>query len=240
MCAPKSRYKRHGRRGPEGTQSDSDMVPQPAKFDRFRSGGMCCSKRVHAPLSYGRMTIQQSSNVVADNGSPPQPGGDRKEARDGEPCGLATHLSQVRSVATLAVASGNAERAADVRPWAEFRDDVRICDGVRGGLGLAGGDGKVALGARLDVDCLRVSETGVLVRMQVQEVALEIGKNYSDQRYRRYTKKRLIIILTGSREKIGPSGCRLTMNELPFCTTCQSKRPKSLNHEGHRTRRRSH
>ena len=78
--------------------------------------------------------------------------------------------------------SSNAERAADVRPWTEFRGEVRVGDGVGGSLGLAGGDGKIALGARLDVDCLCVSEPGVLVRVQVQEVALEIGKNYSDQR----------------------------------------------------------
>ena len=71
------------RKGLEGTQSDSDMVPQPAEFDRVRSGGMCSSKRVHAPLSYGRVTVQQSSNVVANNGFSPHYGGDQKKARDG-------------------------------------------------------------------------------------------------------------------------------------------------------------
>lgn len=159
-------------RGLEGTQSDSDMVPQPAEFDRFQSGGMYSSKRVHAPLSYGRLTVQQSSNVVADDGSPQPSSGDRKKARDGERCDHATHLSQVRSVATLAVTSSDAERAADVRPWTEFRGDVRVADGVGGSFELAGRDGEVAFGARLDVDCLCVSETGVLVRVQVQEVAL--------------------------------------------------------------------
>jgi hypothetical protein len=71
----------------------------------------------------------------------------------------ATHLSQVRSVATLTVAGSSAERAADVGPWTEFRDDVGVGDGVGGSLGLAGGDGDVTLGARLDVDCLGVGET---------------------------------------------------------------------------------
>lgn len=74
------------------------------------------------------------------------------------------------------MASSNAERTADARAWTEFGDDVRVGDGVRRYLGLAGGDGEVALGARLDVDRLCVGETGVLVRVQVQEVALEIGK----------------------------------------------------------------
>jgi len=52
------------------------------------------------------------------------------------------------------VTSSNAERAAGVRPWTKFRGDMGIGDGVGGSLGLASGDGKVALGARLDVDCL--------------------------------------------------------------------------------------
>lgn len=73
--------------------------------------------------------------------------------------GLATHLSQVRSVATLAVASSNAESAADVRSWTEFLDEVGVGDSVGGRLGLAGGDGEVALSARLDVNCLCVGET---------------------------------------------------------------------------------
>ena len=48
-----------------GKQSDSDMVPQPAEFNRVQSEG----KRVHAPLSYGgRVTVQESSNVVANSG----------------------------------------------------------------------------------------------------------------------------------------------------------------------------
>ena len=55
--------------------------------------------------------------------------------------GLATHLSEVRSVATLAVASSYAECAADVRPWTEFLDDVGVGDSVGGRLGLASGDG---------------------------------------------------------------------------------------------------
>jgi hypothetical protein len=61
------------------------------------------------------------------------------------------------------VASSNAERAADVRPWTEILDDVGVADSARGRLGPAGGDGEVALSARLDVDCLCVCETGVLV-----------------------------------------------------------------------------
>jgi hypothetical protein len=48
-----------------GTQSDSDMVPQPAEIDRVQSGGMCSCKRVHAPLSDA---VQQSSNIVANGG----------------------------------------------------------------------------------------------------------------------------------------------------------------------------
>lgn len=57
------------------------------------------------------------------------------------------------------MASSDAERAADVRPWTEILDDVSVGDSTRGRLGLAGGDSKVALRSRLDVDCLCVCET---------------------------------------------------------------------------------
>ena len=85
-------------------------------------------------------------------------GTDRKEVwkKDREPGGPVTHLSQVRSVPTLAVASSNAERATDVRPWTEIPDDVGVGYSVGGRLGLAGGDGEVALRPRLDVDRLCV------------------------------------------------------------------------------------
>lgn len=156
-----------------GTPSDSDMVPQPAEFDRVRPGGMCSCKRVHAPLSYGRPTIQQSSNVVAKSRVVFIP----KESKGWRFLGPATtHLSQVRSVATLAVTRSDAECAADVRSWTEPLDVVGVGDGVLRGFRLAGGNSEVALGSRLDVDCLCVGETGELVRVQVQEVALEIRK----------------------------------------------------------------
>ena len=54
--------------------------------------------------------------------------------------------------------SSDAEGAADVGPWTEFLDGVGVGDGAGGSLGLAGGNGDVSLGARLDVDCLCVGE----------------------------------------------------------------------------------
>ena len=129
------------------------------------SGGICSCKRVHAPLSYGQVTVQQSSNVVANSGSLLhfKFGGRnrKKERRRGGQgtIGLATHLSQVRSVTTSAVASRNAECAADVRPWTEFLGVVGVGDCSGGCFGLAGGDGEIALRARLDVDCLCVGKT---------------------------------------------------------------------------------
>ena len=82
----------------------------------------------------------------------------RREGGQGT-IGLATHLSQVRSVATPAVASSNTECAAGVRPWAEFLGVVGVGNGAGRRFGLAGGDGEVALGTRLDIDCLCVGET---------------------------------------------------------------------------------
>ena len=112
------------------------------------------------------MTVQQSSNVVANSGSLIHFkfwwwGITRREGQG--TIGLATHLSQVRSVAAPAVASSNAECPADVRPWTEFLGVVGVGDCAGGRFGLAGGDGEVALSARLDVDCLCVGETRVLV-----------------------------------------------------------------------------
>jgi hypothetical protein len=57
------------------------------------------------------------------------------------------------------VASRNAERATDVRPWTEIPDDVGVADSARGRLGLASGDGEIALRAKLDVDRGFVCET---------------------------------------------------------------------------------
>ena len=72
--------------------------------------------------------------------------------------GLATHLPQVGSVATPAVARSNAECAADVRPWTEFLGVVGVGDCAGGRFRLAGGDGEVALRSGLDIDCLCVGE----------------------------------------------------------------------------------
>jgi len=72
------------------------------------------------------------------------------------------------------------------------------------------------------------------VRVQVQEVALEIGQNYKVISIIIETvmnNKQLMGMLTRSREKMGPSGRRLTMKEFPFCMPCQSKRPWSSGHE---------
>jgi hypothetical protein len=66
---------------------------------------------------------------------------------------------------------------------------VGVGDGVGGSLVLAGGDGEVALGARLDVDRLCVSETGVLVRVQVQQVALEIREILQSDQHKRVNMK---------------------------------------------------
>src|SRR5258706_12953263 len=86
------------------------------------SGRICSFKHVHAPLSYGLVTVQQSSNVVANSGSLIHfKFGVGIAGREGQGIiGLGTHLSQVRSVATPAVASNDAECAADIGPWTSF------------------------------------------------------------------------------------------------------------------------